>query len=534
MSKKIIQKLLRESLESYIIDENFFSVNDKEFTTPLTKEILMNIFSKLPSSSRPSKLPEIEASGAEGIVFSLDDYRVIKIFHNVNNAAKVVPLMNQNLDVTSNVYSAGTIKLDDKVVYQKKGSSYSATDIEPTDTLYYVVMERVIPDSKIYRPIEVNYRKFTLLNMVNNVDLINNWITFINNSGSEVLKTNLDNIFKEFIQSEGLDVEPNDIYELFKNKQPKKQFNVMFQKFSVWKKNKTKSSFLVDSNGKPLLLKYFIKGYIGNVDLGFKVNSIMEYFLDKLPSDTRDNADNVIGLIKKIVVDLKIPWNDIHEEQFGYSPTSKKIIAIDLGVKSSSNQTNVFSKNVHRVSIKKSVRNTLNEGGESVDTINFFDFDGTLMLTYGPEEGKKKFKEITGSEHQHKGWVGRPESLMPELETPRNETMYSAYKKVTTPTSYNVISSNRVFKLEKEVSRMLNDNQITFDEIKLKSGNLSKSDRILQVLEKFPNVTTINVFDDLKSELNGIKNNVKDLYSVWREDLTINLFLVTPDSIKKI
>jgi hypothetical protein len=160
MGRNFIKILLREHLENHLIDENFYSTDDKEFVNPLTKHILMKIFSRLPSSAQPNKLPEIEASGAEGIVFSLDDYRVIKIFHNINNAAKVAPLMNQNLDVTSNVFSAGTIKLDGKVIYQKKGSSYSANEIDPTDTLYYVVMERVIPDSKIYRPIEVNYRKF--------------------------------------------------------------------------------------------------------------------------------------------------------------------------------------------------------------------------------------------------------------------------------------------------------------------------------------------------------------------------------------
>jgi hypothetical protein len=540
MNTKDLRNLIREVLENYTINENFFSVNDKEFTNPLTKEILSKIFSKLPSSSRPNKMPEIEASGAEGIVFSLDDYRVIKIFHNLANAAKVAPLMNKNLDVTSNVFSVGTIKLDEKVFYQKKGSSYSALDSEPTDTLYYVVMERVNPDPKIYRQIEINYWKFTLLHMVNNIDVINNWIAFINNSGSELLKNNLDNIFREFIADEGFDLEPKDIYELFKTKQPKKQFNVTFQKFSVWKKKKTKLSFLIDKNGRPLLLKNFIKSYIGNIDLGFKVNSMMEYFLNILPGNVKDIALKVIALIKSIVVDLNIPWNDIHEEQFGYSPTTKKIIAIDLGVKSSGNSTNAFSKNVHTVSIKKSVRNTLNtvntlseidEGGNKIDTINFFDFDGTLMLTYGPEEGKEKFKQITGLEYPHEGWVGRPESLMPELETPRNESMYSIYKSVTTPNSYNVILSNRLFKLEEEVAKTLSDNQINFDEIKLKRGNISKSDRLLEVFEKFPNVTTINVFDDLESELNEIKLNVKDLYSIWRDDLTINLYLVTPNSV---
>ena len=52
-----------------------------------------------------------------------------------------------------------------------------------------------------------------------------------------------------------------------------------------------------------------------------------------------------------------------------------------------------------------------------------FDFDGTLISTPLPDEGRVAYKEKTGKDWQHKGWWSKPESLdqtlfdMPEVRS---------------------------------------------------------------------------------------------------------------------
>jgi hypothetical protein len=43
--------------------------------------------------------------------------------------------------------------------------------------------------------------------------------------------------------------------------------------------------------------------------------------------------------------------------------------------------------------------------------LSVFDFDGTLVNTPLPEEGKKEYKEKTGEDWPHAGWWGQPMSL---------------------------------------------------------------------------------------------------------------------------
>ena len=39
-----------------------------------------------------------------------------------------------------------------------------------------------------------------------------------------------------------------------------------------------------------------------------------------------------------------------------------------------------------------------------VTKLTFFDFDGTLADSPTPENGKQKYKEVTGNEYPHQGW----------------------------------------------------------------------------------------------------------------------------------
>ncbi len=52
-----------------------------------------------------------------------------------------------------------------------------------------------------------------------------------------------------------------------------------------------------------------------------------------------------------------------------------------------------------------------NNNIDKITNISIFDFDGTLIDTMTPEQGKKIYKEKTGKEWKYKGWWGKIESL---------------------------------------------------------------------------------------------------------------------------
>ncbi len=152
--------------------------------------------------------------------------------------------------------------------------------------------------------------------------------------------------------------------------------------------------------------------------------------------------------------------------------------------------------------------------------LNVFDFDGTLMNSPLPEEGKQKYKEITGNEWPHRGWWGQIDSLEPfDIEPIKGtEKLYNQYTVI--PNSVNILMTNRLAKFEPVVKDKLRGRYI-FDYYDFKNDNKEKPDRIKDILRNNPSIDTINIFDDMDDQIERF-NRFKE----ENPELEINVFQV--------
>jgi len=152
--------------------------------------------------------------------------------------------------------------------------------------------------------------------------------------------------------------------------------------------------------------------------------------------------------------------------------------------------------------------------------LNVFDFDGTLMNSPLPEEGKVKYKELTGQEWPHRGWWGQIDSLKPFDVKPIESTkdLYNQYSVL--PNSVNVLMTNRLAKFEPVVKEKLSGLYI-FDYYDFKNDNREKPDRIKDILKNNPSIEIINIFDDMDEQIERF-NRFKE----ENPELEINVFQV--------
>lgn len=152
--------------------------------------------------------------------------------------------------------------------------------------------------------------------------------------------------------------------------------------------------------------------------------------------------------------------------------------------------------------------------------LNVFDFDGTLMNSPLPEEGKIKYKEITGKDWPHRGWWGQVDSLAPFDVKPIEATkdLYNTYTAL--PNSINILMTNRLAKFEPIVKEKLNGIYV-FDYYDFKNDNREKPDRIKEILKNNPSIDTINIFDDMDDQIERF-NRFKE----ENPNLEINVFQI--------
>jgi FMN phosphatase YigB (HAD superfamily) len=127
-----------------------------------------------------------------------------------------------------------------------------------------------------------------------------------------------------------------------------------------------------------------------------------------------------------------------------------------------------------------------------------FDFDGTLCQSPSPETGKGFWEEKTGKEYPHIGWWSKPESLDINVF---DIQLYGSIETIlrqelTNPDVFVIILTSRLRKLQPQIESILKKHDISVDEINMSDNKLSKGEKILQYLDKFPNLLQIDVYDD--------------------------------------
>ena len=138
---------------------------------------------------------------------------------------------------------------------------------------------------------------------------------------------------------------------------------------------------------------------------------------------------------------------------------------------------------------------------ENFKKLSVFDFDGTLVNTPLPEEGKKEYKEKTGQDWPHAGWWGQPMSLDSEIfDMNIIPSVIRAYlKEINDSNTMVVMVTGRINKLSGLVKKILDDNGLKFHEYHFNNGGSTESAKkktFDKILSENPSITEMEVWDD--------------------------------------
>lgn len=145
---------------------------------------------------------------------------------------------------------------------------------------------------------------------------------------------------------------------------------------------------------------------------------------------------------------------------------------------------------------------------ETITKVVVIDFDGTLIDTIGPEEGKKIWREKTGEDYPHKGWWGKRETLDIDIfeNKPFNDIVSELNKANANVNTFTALCTGRITPLTNQVKAILNKNNLHFDDVVLTgdkrfnqgaSNTLTFKINYLSSLQgQFPNLQEIEFFDD--------------------------------------
>lgn len=151
-------------------------------------------------------------------------------------------------------------------------------------------------------------------------------------------------------------------------------------------------------------------------------------------------------------------------------------------------------------SVKYSKR-LLKESVEDITKISIFDFDGTLMRTPHPEDGKKEWENFYNKDYPHIGWWSKPESLDDAVFNiePIESTVTDYLKEMGDPNTLVIMLTGRLPHHHDQVIELLMTHNIVFDEYHYKeTGDTlgSKLHTIISLLNKYPNVSSIEMWED--------------------------------------
>lgn len=223
----------------------------------------------------------------------------------------------------------------------------------------------------------------------------------------------------------------------------------------------------------------------------------------------------VSGKYPKGISQLDIDGNDLMSMGFRGKEIGENLSDIIINIyqdKLKNNKQDIINF-LNQKNKNKEIMSESENNNENIDTLYFFDFDGTLADSPTPEEGKIKYQEITGTPYPHQGWWGRNESL-DTFDVKVHDKIIDFYKKAkSNPNAKVFLLTNRVPKVKESVMNILRKNNLSFDSYSFKSGGESKIDRINNFLKQFPQTKEIFIFDDQDDQLIPFKMFKNDMES---------------------
>jgi hypothetical protein len=131
--------------------------------------------------------------------------------------------------------------------------------------------------------------------------------------------------------------------------------------------------------------------------------------------------------------------------------------------------------------------------------IVFFDFDGCIMNSPKPEEGKAYYEKVHGTPYPHIGWWARKESLCMDTF---DIQPFPAVDKVlrfamADPYSRAILLTSRIGKMEQYIRAVLDKQGYTLDSYTFSAGKDNKGERMRKILEmSYPDALETEFYDD--------------------------------------
>ena len=160
---------------------------------------------------------------------------------------------------------------------------------------------------------------------------------------------------------------------------------------------------------------------------------------------------------------------------------------------------------------------------EKKTKLAIFDFDGTLINTPLPDEGKNLYQEKTGKKWPHKGWWSKPESLdLDVFEMPTvDEVIVDYILEAASKDTIIVMLTGRMQNLSDEVKKILDAHGLVFHEYHFNKGGsteYAKMKTMDELLKKYPEVKQIKMWDDRDEHIPVFKEWGEEKVSSGRLD----------------
>ena len=157
-----------------------------------------------------------------------------------------------------------------------------------------------------------------------------------------------------------------------------------------------------------------------------------------------------------------------------------------------------------------------------------YDFDGTLIDSPEPLEGKPIWEKYYNTKYPHKGWWGRKESLDTDAFDikPFPNILAKLRDDMADPDTTTIILTSRMEKLRPELENILNLNGIKVDELITKRGHEDKGDVILKIENYNNDLEEIVVYDDFAGKMSHKIEEYTKIKNQLRDDIQYNIFYV--------